>query len=394
MEKYTIQNRKGQKLAVVADVSQPSNGLAFVVHGLGGFKEQVHIANFASAFREKNFTVVRFDMTNSIGASDGRFEDGTTTSYYEDLEDVIEWSRTQTWYSQPFVLAAHSLGSLCIALYAERYPERILGLAPIAPVVSGALSVQAHEKFDPKGFKEWKESGWQIKESVSRSGFIKRLPWSHLEDRLKYDALKNVNTLAMPVLIIVGDRDEQILYQAEKWYEHIPGRKEFHTVKSADHDLSKEEDLQETKEILQRWIDTLEQPLYAYVVAGVVIEKDGKYLLVQEKQPKAYGLWNLPAGKVDVGESLEEAAIREAREEVGYDVEIDTQLGLFHRTPREAIKHAFSSRIIGGDLHFSKEELLDARWFSFDEIMSMKESLRDPWVLGAIISLRASYQQR
>ena len=35
-----------------------------------------------------------------------------------------------------------------------------------------------------------------------------------------------------------------------------------------------------------------------FVVAGEKKEKDGKFLLVQEKQPKAYGLWNLPAGHV------------------------------------------------------------------------------------------------
>lgn len=45
------------------------------------------------------------------------------------------------------------------------------------------------------------------------------------------------------------------------------------------------------------------------VVAGVVIKQDGKYLLLQEKQPKAYMLWNFPAGKVDIGETFEQTAI-------------------------------------------------------------------------------------
>jgi ADP-ribose pyrophosphatase YjhB (NUDIX family) len=36
-----------------------------------------------------------------------------------------------------------------------------------------------------------------------------------------------------------------------------------------------------------------------YVVAGVVVKQDGKYLLVQEKKPEAHGLWNLPAGRVE-----------------------------------------------------------------------------------------------
>ena len=65
------------------------------------------------------------------------------------------------------------------------------------------------------------------------------------------------------------------------------------------------------------------------VVAGVVIKKDGKYLLIQEKKPKAYMLWNFPAGKVDVGESIEQAAIREAKEESGYDVELIKEIAVF-----------------------------------------------------------------
>ena len=59
----------------------------------------------------------------------------------------------------------------------------------------------------------------------------------------------------------------------------------------------------------------MSKDLLVPVVAGCVIQKDGKYLLVQEKQQKVYGLWNLPAGHVDEGETFEEAAIRESQEE-------------------------------------------------------------------------------
>jgi len=56
------------------------------------------------------------------------------------------------------------------------------------------------------------------------------------------------------------------------------------------------------------------------VAACVIRDKSGKYLLVQEAQPKVYGLWNLAAGHVDKGESIEKAAVREAKEETGLDV--------------------------------------------------------------------------
>ena len=119
------------------------------------------------------------------------------------------------------------------------------------------------------------------------------------------------------------------------------------------------------------------------VVAGVVIEKDGKYLLVQEKA-KCYGKWNLPAGRVEKGDSFEKTAIKEAKEETGFDVELTAKIGIFQEKPENAVKHAYQAKIIGGELTVPKDELLDARWFTIDEIEKMKDQLREKWVIDAI----------
>lgn len=120
------------------------------------------------------------------------------------------------------------------------------------------------------------------------------------------------------------------------------------------------------------------------VVVGVVIKQDSKYLLVQEKQPKAYGLWNFPAGKVDLGESLEQAAIREAKEESGYDVELVKEIDIFHAQATDVVKHAYEAKIIGGELNFPDDEILDAKWFTPEEIKQMKDKLRGGWILETI----------
>lgn len=123
----------------------------------------------------------------------------------------------------------------------------------------------------------------------------------------------------------------------------------------------------------------------ARVVCGVVIEREGKYLLVQERQPNAYKKWNLPAGHVDEGETLEQAAIREATEECGLDVEIDRHLIVLHQSMERPVLHAFSTKNVRGDVRFPANELLDAQWFSFEEARSLGNSLRDPeFILGAI----------
>lgn len=248
-----ITNRKGQKIAIILEMAEPQKGLAFVMHGLGGFKEQPHIQMFADTFRESGFTVVRFDTTNTFGESDGNYENATITSYYEDLEDVIKWSRTQPWYQEPFVLAGHSLGGICTALYAERHPEEVLALAPISTVVSGKLSLETNERLRPDELKKWKETGWRETPSKSKPGLIKRLPWSHMEDRLKYDLLPEASKLTMPVLLIVGDADEhctdnRILFEA------LPGPKEMHVIKGAPHTFKDPEHLEEIRNILLKWV--------------------------------------------------------------------------------------------------------------------------------------------
>src|SRR6185312_9334618 len=182
MEKLFIQNRKGQKISVLVEHHPNQVGLSFVMHGLSGFKEQPHIQAFADAFKEKGYTVVRFDTTNTFGESDGKYEDATITNYYEDLEDVIMWAESQVWYQEPFILSGHSLGGICSALYAEKYPEKVSALAPISPVVSGKLSLEAHVKSDPNYLKDWQTSGWREEKSEARPGIIKRLPWSHIEN--------------------------------------------------------------------------------------------------------------------------------------------------------------------------------------------------------------------
>lgn len=124
-------------------------------------------------------------------------------------------------------------------------------------------------------------------------------------------------------------------------------------------------------------------PVYTQVVSGVVLKKDGKYLLLQEKQPQAYKKWNWPAGKVDQGETIEQAAVREAKEESGLTVELVRKIGIWQAQIPEPAKHAFEGKIISGELHFPADEVLDAQWFTIDEIRAMKDQLRTEWVLEA-----------
>jgi len=128
------------------------------------------------------------------------------------------------------------------------------------------------------------------------------------------------------------------------------------------------------------------------VVVGCVIKKDGKYLLVQEKQQKVYGLWNIPAGYVDKDEAIEHAAIREVKEETGLDVELDEQIGLYHEEVKKPVKHIFKAHIISGDLKAQEDEILDVKWLTFVEInaLNKQDKLRADWIIDAINKVEAS----
>ncbi|MFH0979206.1 MAG: alpha/beta fold hydrolase [Candidatus Woesearchaeota archaeon] len=253
--KLSIKNRKGQKIVVLIDKVKNQRGLVFVMHGLGGFKEQPHIVVMADAFKENLYTVVRFDTTNTLGESDGKYEDATVTNYLEDLEDVIVWSNSQEWYEQPFVLAGHSLGGICTALYAEDHPSQVRALAPISTVVSGKLSLQIKAKEE---IEDWERTGWQIKPSASKPGTVKHLKWSHMIDRNKYDLLPKAEKLTMPILLIVGDKDESTPLEQQKiLFNKLKTRKELHIIKDAPHTYKEKVHLEQIKSIFDAWIKQL-----------------------------------------------------------------------------------------------------------------------------------------
>ena len=106
------------------------------------------------------------------------------------------------------------------------------------------------------------------------------------------------------------------------------------------------------------------------VIVGGIVEKDGKYLLVQEAKKKCYKKWNFPAGHLDFNESLKEGAIREIKEETGCDVELDGICYIANRILEDDlfIMIAFNAKLVKEDIKFDKEEILDVKWIPIEEI--------------------------
>lgn len=83
-------------------------------------------------------------------------------------------------------------------------------------------------------------------------------------------------------------------------------------------------------------------------VTGIVIE-DGQILLL-DQDTEAARSWSLPGGKVEPGETLEQALVREMREETGVEVEVGRLLYVCDVTNAQVVHITFEARRVGGQV--------------------------------------------
>jgi 8-oxo-dGTP diphosphatase len=113
-------------------------------------------------------------------------------------------------------------------------------------------------------------------------------------------------------------------------------------------------------------------------VGAVVWNDEGEVLLIRRSKPPRLGEWSLPGGKVEFGETLRAALLREVREETGLDVQVvdllDTAEIIFDAEAGAADAHFvlvdFTVRAISGNLA-AGSDAADARWFSLDAIADL-----------------------
>lgn len=121
---------------------------------------------------------------------------------------------------------------------------------------------------------------------------------------------------------------------------------------------------------------------------AAVIEQDGRFLLVEEKTTDGIRL-NQPAGHLEKGETLIEAAIRETSEETAYDFTPEHLLGVYHWChPSKDITYLRFAFIGHAANHNPVQKLDDgilrAVWMSADEIRQTQTIHRSPQVLTCI----------
>lgn len=109
--------------------------------------------------------------------------------------------------------------------------------------------------------------------------------------------------------------------------------------------------------------------------SGACITNENGELLLQKRNSKE-DIWGIPGGAVEIGESIEESAIREVKEETGLDIRIDYLVGVYSKYfteyPNEdkaqSICYSFKGSILGGDLFIDKYETFDLKFFDRDSL--------------------------
>ncbi len=125
-----------------------------------------------------------------------------------------------------------------------------------------------------------------------------------------------------------------------------------------------------------------------HVTVATVVPLDGRYLLVEEI---VHGrtVINQPAGHLEPGESLQAAAIRETREETGWDVELECLIGIQQwissASGSQFVRFTFAANPIRHDPARPLDNgILRALWLDRDAIIAASDRLRSPLILHSI----------
>jgi len=116
-----------------------------------------------------------------------------------------------------------------------------------------------------------------------------------------------------------------------------------------------------------------EYPDRPLIGVGAIIVENDRVVLVKRGHPPLLGEWSIPGGVLEVGETVREAAVREALEETGLTVEPGELLGVFDRVVRDGSRVRyhyvlidFFCRRVAGELK-AAGDADEARWFTWEE---------------------------
>jgi 8-oxo-dGTP diphosphatase len=110
------------------------------------------------------------------------------------------------------------------------------------------------------------------------------------------------------------------------------------------------------------------------VVGAALLRDDPPQVLASRRTAPAHlsGLWEFPGGKVESGETDEQALVRELREELGIEVTVGDRLGGDLKIGETAVLRVYACRLVSGELTLVDHD--EHRWLTADELDDV------PWI--------------
>ncbi len=129
-----------------------------------------------------------------------------------------------------------------------------------------------------------------------------------------------------------------------------------------------------------------------YLVTAAVITREGQVLITRRPENGLLGgMWEFPGGKLKEGESLPACLYREIEEELGTEIQVGEQLGVYQHayTHFRVTLHAFWCRLVGGEPR--PIEASDLRWVTPPELLDYPMGKIDRMISKDILKSRTSY---
>jgi uncharacterized protein len=227
MERLEIKNNYNEKLIVEINESEKEKNTILILHALTGKKENKTINFLAKKLPEFGYKTIQFDFSGH-GESEGKIEEATVSKQLEDIKSIISQLDIKK-----LIIVGNSFSVITALAFSKE--KSIEGLILLSGRARYLEYIKTLEKIDNK---------YKLIDNI----FIDE---SFLEDYKKYDPIKNISKLNIPILIMHGEKDEIIPSEDAKLLYNVCSskNKELKIIKDADHRYSevkyKEEILKE-----------------------------------------------------------------------------------------------------------------------------------------------------
>lgn len=209
-----------------------------ICHGFKGHQNEGHILAVNNALTKIGFISVRFDFTNNLGSSEGKFEDLTLSQELQDLAAIFNFVRKCKSVNEKRIgLIGHSLGAFVSAAFVADH-KNVKSLVLLSPVFD--LKKAMINQLGKNGFQNWERRGSAQVKRVYTKGKL-NLNYLFWQDAQDFNPQNIAKKIICPLMVIHGDQDRTIAQSdGKKWFNlSLSEKRTFKLIEKTDHNYQK-----------------------------------------------------------------------------------------------------------------------------------------------------------